>query len=52
MPMNLHLIKYLIILSEAKDLTPKENNELSDSSSPSAPQNDSLIDFFSSLLMC
>jgi len=38
-----------VILSEAKDLKLKKNNELSDSSSPPAPQNDPLRDFFSSL---
>jgi hypothetical protein len=40
-----------VILSEAKDLTPKEESGLSDSSSPSVPQNDSFADFLNSLMV-
>jgi len=47
------LLKKSFCLSsrEAKDRTPKENKRLSDSSSPSVPQNDIWADFFNSLLV-
>ena len=40
-----------VILSAAKDLLLWTTNDLQDSSSPSAPQNDSPGDFFSNLLV-
>ena len=47
------LLKKSFCLSsrEAKDRTPKENKRLSDSSSPSVPQNDSFADFLNSLMV-